>query len=557
MALDHSEIIALLKEMYLFSGFDEAALNRASLLFTQMEYPDGTILMTAGKYSDGFYIIAEGEVLLTYQERANNDLLDVLVPGDFFGDVSLLTGGPNVATATTAGQVILLKAEPFQFNELLVQFPDIKINLVRIVQSIEMIRTNRFDWLNEDEVVYQVRRKHEAFLLITLLWPAVAVLIVLLMALGGLFLLPPNTTLQTVFMILMAVLFLGGLLWAVWNWIDWSNDFYVITSQRVVWIEHVIGLYESRVEAPHSTIQAVNVFTSLIGRFLGYGNVIVSTFTGKVVLYQVGEPHQMSALIEEHWHRATRNYQKTEKEELERSIRRITNAEEPASTAPQVRAAPMVPLDDYQEPDFTRSYLSGFFEMRFQEGSTITYRKHWIILLRRAWKPTLTILLLVGGMLACAVTYYTQYIMLVNPVWVAAVGILLLVFVIFPWWLYNYVDWRNDIYQLTDKNLFDIERKPLGTESRKSASLERILSLEHERPGFIGYILNVGNVEINFGDTKLTFDGVYDPARVQQEIFTRMHQLRLQKQKEEVSRERDAILSLLETYHRIANGEND
>jgi len=124
--------------------------------------------------------------------------------------------------------------------------------------------------------------------------------------------------------------------------------------------------------------------------------------------------------------------------------------------------------------------------------------------------------------------------------------------IVFPWWLYNYVDWRNDIYQLTDKNIFDIERKPLGTEIKKSGSLEKILSLEHDRPGFLGYVFNVGVVIINFGDAKFEFRGVHEPARIQQDIFSRMHELRVQQRKTEVVRERDRILALIELYHHRA-----
>jgi hypothetical protein len=102
---------------------------------------------------------------------------------------------------------------------------------------------------------------------------------------------------------------------------------------------------------------------------------------------------------------------------------------------------------------------------------------------------------------------------------------------------------------VTDRSVFDIERKPFGTESKKSAALENILSLEHERIGFLGYILNVGNVIINVGEAKFDFMDVYEPARVQQDIFARMQAVRIQKQQEEVARERDRILKLLEIYH--------
>jgi hypothetical protein len=140
------------------------------------------------------------------------------------------------------------------------------------------------------------------------------------------------------------------------------------------------------------------------------------------------------------------------------------------------------------------------------------------------------------------------------------IGIAIFFFIpTFFWWLYNYWDWSNDIYQITKDSIYDIERKPLGTETRTSAPLDRIISLGHQRSGFIGYLFNVGDVIVNVGDAKLTFDGVYQPARVQQDVFQRMQQLQSQKQQSEVARERDRILSLLEIYHKKVNetGQGD
>lgn len=556
MTLEPSRVIEVIREMHLFSSLDEAELNRASLLFTQYDYPPDTIIFSADEFSDGLYIVLEGEVLLTHLQRANNDLLDVLVVGDFFGEESLLTRSPSQMSATTVGPAILLKADPLKFNDLITRFHDIQVILERVVQSRELIRQHHFPWLNEDEVVYQARRKHEAFLMVSLLWPAGAALVMLLLALGGAALIPPSTG-QTLFLVLMGFLFVAAVGWALWIWLDWSNDYYVVTSQRVVWVEKVIMLYESRIEAPHSTIQAVKVNTGLLGRFLGYGNVTVSTFTGNVDLLNVGEPYQMAALVEEHWHRAGRNYQSSEKKELDSSVRRIVRPVESPGQEPVLAPLPVEDRGEYHEPSWIRNYFGSIFEMRFEEGSTITYRKHWIMLLAKAWKPLLTAALIIGGLVGCSVLFYTGDLRVVSPEIIIAIGLVLLLLVVFPWWLYNYIDWRNDIYQITDKNIFDIERKPLGTETRKSGSLERIISLAHQRPGFIGYILNVGNVVINFGDANFTFDGVYEPARVQQEIFMRMHQLRLQQQKTDVSRERDRIMAVLESYHRIINEEEN
>jgi hypothetical protein len=130
------------------------------------------------------------------------------------------------------------------------------------------------------------------------------------------------------------------------------------------------------------------------------------------------------------------------------------------------------------------------------------------------------------------------------------VGLPVFFIILVPWWLYQYVDWRNDIYQVTDKNIFDIERRPLGTEVRKSAPLENILSLEHERVGFLGYLLNYGNVTINVGEARFIFLGVHEPASVQQDIFNRMYALRRGREQAKVTQERDRVVQMLERYHR-------
>jgi uncharacterized membrane protein YdbT with pleckstrin-like domain len=336
--------------------------------------------------------------------------------------------------------------------------------------------------------------------------------------------------------------------WGIWSWIDWGNDRYVITNQRVVWIEKVIWLYESRIEAPLNTITAVNVTASYWGRLLGYGDVNVTTYVGRVPLHVVGKPYQMAALVEEHWHRSQRSYQRTQRDELERAIDQIIK---PKVEQLSRDSKPPSQVETWTFKELTpwEKYFGNIFNMRFEQGNVITYRKHWIVLVKKTIKPLLAGLVILLGISIYTTLFALNYIRYLSPVCVISTGITILLLVIFPWWLYNYIDWRNDIYQLSDESIFDIERKPFGTEVKKSASLGNILSLEHERPGFMGYLFNVGTVMINVGDSKLLFAGVHEPTRIQQDIFNRMHMLKMKKDKDEIVRERDRILSLLEIYH--------
>lgn len=548
MALDQSLIDSLFRELYLFNSLDDYQLAMVARKFEPVLYEPDTVICAEGDPGDFFYIIAKGQVAVSLKVGNIESPLDVLIEGDFFGEESLLYNQPRAATVRAITPSLLLRIGKGEFDVLLDDFPQARTSLIRIIQSHRYARTHQFDWLGEDEVIYQIRRKHEAYLVLTLIPPVLLGLFafaVFLVGFAGGF----SSLITNVSYFVSGLMFLAALGWGAWNWIDWGNDYYIVTDQRVVWIEHVIWLYDSRMEAPLTTVLSVNVKTSFSGRLMGFGDVIVRTFTGQIVLRTVGEPYQMAALIEEYWHRAQRGYKKAEELEMEKSVRRAIGLEEEQEAEESPSLEPSRPVE-YKEPSFGQKYFGNVFKMRFEEENTITFRKHWILLLKKAWMPTLGIVFVLVAMLIYDALYLTGRTEIVSPLLCQTMGIVLILLVFIPWWIYNYIDWRNDIYQVTDKNIFDIERKPLGTESRKSASLENVLSLEHERPGFLGYFFNYGNVTINIGDAKFDFVGVHEPARIQQDVFNRMYVMRQQKERAEVARERDRIVALLATYHR-------
>jgi flagellar basal body-associated protein FliL len=87
---------------------------------------------------------------------------------------------------------------------------------------------------------------------------------------------------------------------------------------------------------------------------------------------------------------------------------------------------------------------------------------------------------------------HITFLPLLSFIVLALLGMIIIVL----WLLYNFVDWRNDIYQVTAEQIWDIERKPLGKEEKRSAPLENILSIEYERLGLIGLLFNFGTVNI-------------------------------------------------------------
>ncbi len=560
MPVERARVLPLFKEIHLFAGMDDGQLSRVARYFTEKSYQPDEVILREGTAADSFYIIQDGDVAITKRIDNEDVQLDLLTTGDYFGEEALMLRRPRTATARAFGHVELLISDRNQFHRLLVEFPQVKTNLERIIRSRQFIRRHPFSWLNDDETVYQVRRKHIAYMLVSVIPPVLVLLLVALPMLAFGLLRGLATTQGIVLVVLAGIFLLIGLAWLAWNIIDWSNDYYIVTSQRVVWIEQVIWLYESREEAPLDSMRGINVRTTLLGRILGYGDVLVSTYTDEVVLRAVSDPYQMEAIIREFWKRVQQMTTLAKKAETEQDVLRILGREAPPPTAPV--PAPAAPArsrlqrerapGDVRELGFGEKYFGNFLRLRFEDGDTITYRKHWLVLLGKTWKPLALFVLLLVALGVCG-WFSLQGRLPAGTMLLATVLVVVFLIPTSGWWLYNYLDWLNDIYQITKDSIFDIERKPLGTETRTSAPLDRIISLGHERAGFIGYIFNVGNVVVNVGDAKLTFNGVYEPARVQQDVFKRMRQQQARKQRAEVTREQERILTLLQIYHQKVN----
>jgi len=114
------------------------------------------------------------------------------------------------------------------------------------------------------------------------------------------------------------------------------------------------------------------------------------------------------------------------------------------------------------------------------------------------------------------------------------------------------VDWRNDIFQVTADQILDIDKKPFGTEERRAAPLDNILSTQSSRIGLAGYLLNFGTVYITVGGAHLVFEDVMDPAGVQGDIDRRRATRIAQKKKSEADVQRDRMTDWLISYHENA-----
>lgn len=548
--------LRLLSQVEVFQDLDDEQLAEIAPRFSVMLLEPGQPLFSGRDPVEDFYIVQSGNVFINYGE--GDEQHEPIGPGSFFIEESYLYDHPPEAYITTDKPTELLHIDEIDYYTLFMDFPEIKPRLARNPESQKLVRSGKFSWVGEGELIAYVARKHEIIFIFSLIGPVIISLVALTI-IFGVSAAGTSDTIWTTGAVCSIVLALGAILWGIWNWIDWGNDYYITTNQRVVWVEKVIWLYESRDEAPLTTILAVNTTSTLLGRIFHYGNVIIKTFTGEIIFRNLKDPQGMVKFINEYREVLQKGSQRREKREIDQELRTRLGWEEgsePGFSGVKTGEEESGEDTEQKKSIWHRSF-GHIFTMRFEEGQVITYRKYWPTLFGKIWLPTLLIfltLIVMGIIVSLFIqgqsTAQTAEVLL-------GLCVLFILLVLIPWWLYRYIDWRNDIYQVTDKFIYDIERRPLGTEVKKAAPLENILSLEHERVGFLGYMFNYGLVTINVGETQFVFRNVHDPARIQQDIFNRIYSLRRYKEKVDALKQRQRFVDVIEVYHQSAEDEEE
>ncbi len=527
--------VEFLRKLHLLRGLSDMELLSVAEAMDELTFTEAKTVFEQGSRSHTLYFIFAGRVTVTQRIKNQERKLANLVRGDYFGEGSLLTNSPHTATILADKGTVLLTLSRNRFEELLRNISGLKLNFDVIMASRALAREVNFSWLAEDEVIYFLARKHRLLLYGTLILPIFLLLFpIILIALAYLYS-------SLLFALLGGFSLVSDLIWGLWRYVDWTNDYYIVTNQRAVWIEKVIGLYDSRREAPMGTILSINTETEQWGRIFGYGTVVVRTFTGELRMNYVTYPKQAAAMIEEYWLRSRQRTRAAEQDVMKKAILNKLNP------PPPVKPAPPVEPKKEQRPSLfgiIGLYIKDMFRMRIESGGSVIYRKHWVVLFRDTLPQTLTFF-------AAVAAYPAWWWSLGAPMPFWASSLLFFAFLLIAgWWFYGYLAWHNDIYQVTPEQIIDVNKVPFGREDRKAAPLENILSLDFVRNGIIQTLLNYGTVNIQVGGTNFDFVDVMDPPSVQQDIVRRKAVRDQKKRETETAGERDRMADWLAMYHR-------
>jgi len=533
--MDSKTIFSFLHDHFLFKFLSDEELGQLLPLFNPISLEEGEVLYRAGFPGRNFFLVVSGKMLIK-DENQNGVIIN---SRGHFGDRELHRESVRKETATALESTTLLAVNKRGYIAILSAYPSIRTRLSALRLSANILQRNAFPWVGSEEIIRFIDRKHINVLYGQLLLPA---LFLILMGIGAILL---HLNLG----IFMVITVLISIVWGVWLWLDWRNDFYLVTSERAAWVEKVIWLHDQRREVPLQSILSVNISTNQIQRIFGYGDVIIRTYTGNIPMRNTSHPEVLLDLILEAQEIAKSRAKQTDKDNINQAIRsRLGLAGE---TGPMDEEEEYTDLNMEGGPQLTESITPlqeflNLFRARYELNGVITYRKHIFVLFKNSWWLWLFFV-------ALLVSFFARLVQLIPIPSLSLLGILLTVNVLAL--AYAFADWANDRFQITDKQVIDLDRKPFGRETKRSALLENILSLDYSRENIIQRLFDFGTVAINVGDVQLDFEHVAQPISVQNEVFERYNAAIKNNEQAESRRRRDDMVEFLAAYHEESRDE--
>jgi len=126
--------VSILADIPMFGLLDQDERATLAGLVREQRLEGEKSVYTVGDYGDSLYIVRRGRVQLSVQDEAGeNIVLGESGPGDVFGEISMLDGGPRTATALTKEPTELLSLDRECLQKLISSHPHAALDLLAVV----------------------------------------------------------------------------------------------------------------------------------------------------------------------------------------------------------------------------------------------------------------------------------------------------------------------------------------------------------------------------------------------------------------------------------------
>jgi CRP-like cAMP-binding protein/uncharacterized membrane protein YdbT with pleckstrin-like domain len=445
----------------------------------------------------------------------------------------------------------------------------------------------RYSWQDIDEEIILFQRRHWLWLAgrLAVVFAVVFLLYGLLVVANSLF---PFLDLRGFTYALVALLGLG--LPVAWFVADYLNDYYIITTKRVVRYERVLIFYQNQQTAPLERIQDVTSQASIFGKLFNYARLTITTAGMGVILFEmIPRPEDAESRIRGLQTKARAGELGAQRENLRSKIlsrlkMRLTPSVPervlPPGTVvlPQlsrwqrfwyrltnpwrrfwrwVRSRPEAAymtliriLPKYTQEKLTKERAAKKSQEIKPMDDDIVYRKHPWFLFKAIVIP-LTVLVVTGFLILfgeLSIRTLRENFRVAGSLY----GIVLIACLLWLW--FRVENWRNDKYILSKTHITYIFKIPLGLyERRRQAEWDKVQNANYVVPGLWANLINFGTVVVETASVEGRFEflNIGNPRKVQQEIMQRLGLARAAQAQRTREQQQSALSETLEIYNEL------
>jgi len=124
-----------LRRVPLFAGLDRKELELLSKLAKEQRYDAGATIVKSGAGGHGLYIIKEGNVSVV----RDGQKVASMGPGQFFGEISVLDGGPRTADVRADTDTVCLTLVSWEIKPLLMDNAGISYKM--LLEVVKRLRS--------------------------------------------------------------------------------------------------------------------------------------------------------------------------------------------------------------------------------------------------------------------------------------------------------------------------------------------------------------------------------------------------------------------------------
>src|SRR5690554_3185615 len=124
----------VLQRNYMFRGLPDRALATIASLATRKVHQKGSIIFSQGDSGDALYGVASGRVRISASGAGGREVfLNIMEPGDTFGEIAVMDGLPRTAGATALERTMLIVLQRADFLGLVEREPKLATHLLKLL----------------------------------------------------------------------------------------------------------------------------------------------------------------------------------------------------------------------------------------------------------------------------------------------------------------------------------------------------------------------------------------------------------------------------------------